>query len=264
MKYTIHDYDKRLEMAINKLKASPISDNNKKVILDFKNECLVNGLTKGRALKYIYYLLMIAKWLGKDFQEANKDDIKIVVGKIEESKYAPISKKELKMTIRKVYKWLEGSEEYPEKVKWISLYIKNQARIKIPAELVSEEEIQRMIQASSNPRDRAFIASIYESGCRIGEILFLKIKHVSSDQYGVVIVIDGKTGQRRIRLISSAPYLIEWINKHPNNSPDSFVWISQNNEILEYNGIRTLIRRIGRKAGVNKRLNPHIFRQKLK
>jgi hypothetical protein len=50
-----------------------------------------------------------------------------------------------------------------------------------------------------------------------GEITTLKIKDVHFDSYGTVLVVNGKTGMRRIRAIFSAPYLSAWVSIHPKN-----------------------------------------------
>lgn len=90
-----------------------------------------------------------------------------------------------------------------------------------------------MIDVTDNLRDKAFISILYESACRIGEILNLKIKDVTIDQYGCVIMVDGKTGMRRIRLIESSPDLVMWINNHPKKQDRDaplFIHILSNNK----------------------------------
>lgn len=54
----------------------------------------------------------------------------------------------------------------------------------------------------------------------------LKIKHLVFDKYGVVMVVDGKTGMRRVRLVFSAPYLASWLDIHPEkHNPDAYLWV---------------------------------------
>lgn len=43
--------------------------------------------------------------------------------------------------------------------------------------------------AAENPRDKALISVLYESGCRIGEILSLKIRNVEFDNNGSVVIV---------------------------------------------------------------------------
>jgi integrase len=60
--------------------------------------------------------------------------------------------------------------------------------------------------------DKALIASLYETGCRIGELAGLRVHF---DNYGAIIIVNDKTGMRRIRTIFSAPYLSSWLDIHP-------------------------------------------------
>lgn len=222
----------------------------------------------------MYDLRNLSKWLGIDFEDAKKDDIKALIGKIEkktfyvkklgkEIPYQESTKRDFRITIRKFYKWLRGLEEYPDEVKWLKSKSKKCERIKLPEETLTEEEIKKLINTADNPRDKAFISILYESGCRIGELLFLRLKHIKFDQYGAQILVNGKTGFRRIRIISSVPFLTEWINKHPEkNDLESSLWITRNCGTISYAAITTTIKRIAEKAGIKKKTNPHNFRHR--
>jgi site-specific recombinase XerD len=163
------------------------------------------GLSAGRILHYAVKLRRIAELLGKDFQAAAKGDIEKVVQKIERAKYSDWTKHSFKVTLKKFYKWLAGSEEYPEQVKWIKSTVKEKG--KLPEELLTEDEIKALIEAAEHPRDKALVSVLYESGCRVGELASLRIKNVSFDRYGAKLIVRGKTGMRRIRIIASTPYL---------------------------------------------------------
>jgi integrase len=86
---------------------------------------------------------------------------------------------------------------------------------KLPDDTLTEEEVKRMVEVSTHPRDRALIITLYESGCRVGELLSIQIKHVSFENPVTRIIVSGKKGMRRIPLIDSTSYLAEWINSHP-------------------------------------------------
>ena len=49
---------------------------------------------------------------------------------------------------------------------------------KLPDDILTQEEIRSLISAARTDRDRAFISMLYESGCRIGELLNLHIRQV--------------------------------------------------------------------------------------
>ena len=128
---------------------------------------------------------------------------------------------------------------------------------------LTEEEVKRIASSADNFRDRVFVLVLYESGCRIGELLPLRIKNIQFDKYGAVLLINGKTGSRRVRVISSSPALAKWLDLHPfRNDPNSFIWIDlrNNGKLLSYNAVCKMLRKLAEKAGVKKRINPHAFR----
>ncbi len=105
------------------------------------------------------------------------------------------------------------------------------------------------------------MACLYETGCRIGELLFLRLKHAVIDQYGAQLRVSGKTGARRLRIILSVPYLTAWLNRHPQKEePSARLWCNSKGRVMSYGGMRSMLDRLGRRAGVKKALNPHMFR----
>jgi|ERR1035437_2995082 integrase/recombinase XerD len=79
---------------------------------------------------------------------------------------------------------------------------------KIPADILTREEIEKLIDSCLCTRDRAIIAISYESGARKGELLAVQLKHVTFDENGAILNIqDGKTGSRRVRFVLASSYL---------------------------------------------------------
>jgi len=261
----IHDVDKNLERYLETLKISDITERNRQLILNFQEHCYSRGLTKYRILFYITKLNRLAKILKKDFDSANKEDIERLAAEIEKSDYTDWTKHDYRVTIKIFYRWLEGNdEEYPKKVKWIKTTVKNHNK-RLPEEILTKEEIRKLIQAADNTRNKAFIAILYESGCRVSEIANLKLKHIVFDQYGAQLIVSGKTGMRRVRLIASVSYLSAWLGCHPQkDNPDAPVWVTiatnNNGNHIGYQSIRKLLKEIADKAGVKKAVNPHSFR----
>jgi integrase/recombinase XerD len=261
MNHDIHNYERRVTGETRLINESTsIPETNKKAIFRFKDDSLAEGITKGRIVRYLWDLKTLSQWLNIEFEKATKEDIKSLLGKLETSKYSYSTKRDLKITLRKFYKWLRGTETIPEEVSWFKTHLKSNNR-KLPEEVLTQAEVAKLIRVAGNTRDRALISSLYESGCRIGEILTLKLKHVVPANPGIQLTVDGKTGARRIRIIASAVYLNQWINIHPySENPEAYLWVSRNGEIIGYRTVTQLLAKLKRKAGIKKRIYPHIFR----
>jgi site-specific recombinase XerD len=266
-KIDVHDYDGRVQAAIRRIQADcRILPSNKEAILSYVPELVAKGLTSPRVGKYLTDLPNIAIWLGIDFRNATRDDIMRVLHELEMRPYSAWTKQGYKVILKKFYQWLYRCEdkEYPPAVKHIKtgLKLRNQ---KLPEELWTEEEVKRLVAATQHPRDKALIAALYESGCRVGELGSLRVKHLQFDKYGAVMIVNGKTGMRRVRLVSSVPALSAWLECHPDRlNPDAPLWVGTGtrnlNRPLKYTSIASAITKSAERAGIRKKHNPHIFR----
>ena len=260
----LHGYAKRVEVYLAKIRQSSLSEKNKELIERFVNECYSEGLTNGRIQKYLYHLYYIALMLGKDFNLSTSDDLKTVVRQIDyRSDYSENTKRDFRIALKKFYKWIGGGT-VPECALWIKTGSKH-AKMLLPEELLTESDIRDLVTAANNPRDKAFIFVLYESGCRIGELLNTRLKNVSFDNYGAQIIVNGKTGSRRVRIILACDYLRYWCENHPRREdPESNLWVAMSNNnrgaALEYRAMYKRLYDIAKKAGVKKRVNFHNFR----
>lgn len=263
MSNLLYRHDASHRSILRKIRQSELSDKNKSVLLKFNDELFSRGLSTARVLKYMQKLLKLARWLAKDFAKACLQDIKTLVSKVERSSYVPYTKKEFKLCLRKLFQWLKGMDEenYPPEVKWIKLGGVKGFKNRLPEDMLTQQEILDLINAARSPRDKAFVSILYESGCRIGEILLIKISHVQIDSLGAQLRVNGKTGWRRIRIVSSVPYLTAWLNEHPfKDDRNAYLWVDNKGSFLKPGTTRMLLERISHRAGVKKKVNPHNFR----
>jgi len=130
-------------------------------------------------------------------------------------------------------------------------------------QILSKEEIRRLVDACESQRDRALVFVGYESGSRAGELLSLRLRDVEFDRYGAVIVVKGKTGERRIRLIESVPDLQLWLNIHPQREdPETSLWSGRQNprRAITRERFYGLLMQLAVKAGIKKHVYPHLLR----
>lgn len=266
--FDIHNRRRRLDLVTARIKKSTaITDASRRVILKFSDYCFAEGLTVERVEHYLHILNKIAERLtvmGAEFEEMGKEEMVELVGWLERRDLSDWTKHDYKVTLKKLYKWLKGGgEEYPPEVKWIKSTKKRNHTL--PEELLSEKDVESLVGAARHPRDKALISVLYESGCRIGELLNLQIKNVAFDRHGARLIVSGKTGMRRLMIIASSPALAAWLNVHPfREDPNAALWVGigtvSRDQPLDYPSSRKMLRVAGRRAGVKKKVNPHLFR----
>ncbi|MBI5227831.1 tyrosine-type recombinase/integrase [Candidatus Micrarchaeota archaeon] len=267
-KLDLYNYPKRLEGALGMLRQEHICEENKQDIVSFTKVRLAKGSGHGRVAKIVYCLRNMAKWLNKPYRQATKDDLIGLIGDLEANvNYAEHTKYDYKVVLKMFYKWLLGNDEFfPPEIRWLGLKLKNENH-KLPEQLLTEDEVLKLANMAENLRDKALILTLYEAGCRIGELLSIQMKNVQFDQHGAILRVSGKTGDRRIRVISSAPILGSWINMYPRSSdPDAPLWPSTwrnkncGMKTLAYGTLYQSLKDLAVKAGVKKKVHPHLFR----
>jgi len=263
--YVMYKSQTNFEQELGRLKASALPAKAKTQIENFARMRLAKGSGKLRVVKCMYCVRLLAQWLNKDFSTASKTDLIRLVTDIDSKNYAEYTRYDFKIVLKMFYKWLLGKdEEFPKVIKWLKPRLKNEKH-KLPEELLTVEEAQKLANSTTNPRDKALILALYESGCRIGEMLYLKLKNVQFDNYGVVLIVNGKTGSRRVRIIASAQVLAAWLQEHPDkDNPDALLWPARLARYqlvpCSYPSILAMLRRASKASGIRKRIYPHLFR----
>jgi len=273
--FQVHDYPRRMELSRNKLSSNrTVTLHNRLKILEFLDYQETQGISLPRRIKYLQNLTKLASMLRETgFEKATRKNIEAVIlqhgrERVRGHEFSEDTKCSFKIMTKRFYKWLKDpdDEEYPPEVKWIRTTQNNNHSI-LPEEILTETDVEALIKAAEWARDKAIVAMLFDLGSRTGEFLSLQRKNVVFDKLGAMVVVDGKTGRRRQRLILSIPFLAEWMNEHPDKRPEAPLWIHNAQGChekgivhLDYYALRMLLVRLGEKAGIKRRVNPYAFR----
>lgn len=201
-----------------------------------------------------------------EFEQCTTADVMKAVAAIRRLHLRPNTERKYILHIKQFFAWLDerGIAEVDvskiDKVKvppadWIT---------KTAEEMLTIDEVQRIIRACRTSRDRAMLAMIYEGALRPVEITGAQWRQLEFDRYGAKFVTDGKTGKRRhIRLLMSAQYLAAWQADYPGGaSPDApiFVRLRGSPAKMTRGAMRKVIERAAKRAGVEKPIHPYLFR----
>lgn len=263
----VESAEKRIRFLLDRIGGSKASAEDKREVEAWVGYLRARGIVSRTIAKHLYCLEKFMAWLpeGTSLKHATREDVQAAVGRVEGSDYAPETKHVTKVIVKAFYKHLLGDDEfYPKQVSWIKTTLAKNKR-KLPEDMLSEEEVLRMIKASGSARNRALIALLYDSGMRVGELLSLRMKDVDLDGEVAHVTVNGKTGMRRIPIMFSAPYLSSYIDTSQSKRPGDTLftsvgsWLKKNWPITE-SGVRALLMETARAAGIRKRVYPHLFR----
>ena len=233
------------------------------------------SLAKATRRKHLEIILSLSRMLKKDWENVAREDIDDLVYTIMQ-KYSPETGQETNSTwdhkkiLKIFFRWFKlGSRQHaivgdPPETKNIRL---KDVKSKIVREdLVTSSDIKKLLCATrGNLRDRALIHVHSEAGTRPGEILSLKIKHVKFDDKGAVIHVDGKTGPRPVRIVTSVPDLASWIDTHPlKQDSESPLWIKIDSnhfgEPMTHATANKVLQTLCKRSGISKKINLKLFR----
>jgi site-specific recombinase XerD len=205
---------------------------------------------------------------GKPFKETTEKDVINFIQNRRQKGRALSSIKHYIIVIKVFYRWLYELpiHNYPKQVRNLNGG-RNKNRFPItPNEMINEEDVAILLKHCTNFRDQAILMTLYESGARIGEFVNMDLKDLHFDNRGVVFVLRGKTGERRIRLILSVPYLQKWIEHHPRKSESRTpLWVALRKRRGEYQRlsdsmIYIMLQNLKKNSHFRKPVNPHNFR----
>ncbi|MEP0823851.1 MAG: tyrosine-type recombinase/integrase, partial [Nitrososphaera sp.] len=222
----IYDFEGRIRRELRNVETCDRV--NGQTIIKYHLQRVADGISLARQHKCLCTLKQISIMLGKQFRRATKDDIVRLVATIEQRPdFSAWTKRDYKIILKLFYRWLYGYEkgDLPPLVKWIRTGYKIPNELK-KSDLLTMKEITKLVRAAENPRDKALILMLAESGRRLGEILTLRIEDVEFDKIGARLTVDGKMGQDYSRVIGCSRQLAAWLRIHPDrHNPKALLWV---------------------------------------
>jgi integrase len=141
-----------------------------------------------------------------------------------------------------------------------------QWKTKKPEDMLTIDEITKVITSARTNRDKALISMLYDGSNRPIELLRLTWREIVADEHGYFFITDAKTRkERHIRLTNqSIPYLDQWRAEHPDPSPDQYVFCTINAtekgiRPLTIDNVQRMIKLLRKNTGIHK-LKASIFR----
>lgn len=256
--------------------SSNISPVSQEIVEEYIMDMTIENVKPSTLLynaKIMKYFLSNVK---TDLDKLDVKDCKQLQAALHNKDCAESTKKMYMIGFKRFLHWYgrnKGNRKYMDLAD--SMKRKSKIERKVPSDLLTESEIMQMIEATTNHRDAAIIATLYESGCRINELLSCRIKDIEFVSSGCKITFPkSKTESRTILLVFATGYIQRYLSKHHDkNNPDSPLFITNSKQsigtkekpasgykVIEYSTIHMIIRDIAKAAGIKKRVYPHLFR----
>ena len=254
----------------NALDAGSINQDEANLIREFITEIgIQNNLSETRKMKLTGNLCLSMKYLEPDLKDATMADIYQAFESIKNGKtrtnttYTMNTISDLQRILKRFLRWSIEN-------KYIGLDIQKIEKIKISRtltitkteeDILTEEEVTKLINTPRSIRYRALLGVLYEGGFRIKEIACMKWDDVRFLNWGCRIRTNGKTGKERVvPILTYAETLAKYKSEHPNPRPDSLVFLNEHGKPLKYQSFCKVLSKFCREAGITKPITPHTFR----
>ncbi len=240
---------------------------NYKYIEDYLNFLYANNRNPRTIYRQCFALNAFFKFVKKDAKKISKNEMVEIISKVNSLPYKPATIEKIHVVIKSFYKHLLGDDvQMPMVVAWIKTKRTKEPRFD-SGDLLNEEDIIKMIDAADSARDKAIIATLWDSGCRPVELLNMRIADVDLTTTPPHINLRGKTGLRSVAILFAAPYLGKWLDLKKNAAPSAPLWTSEGHgtnkeEVIKNSALNILVKRLAKKAGVvkPKGITAYLFR----
>lgn len=216
----------------------------------------------------LYRCTQILHTTGATLDTCTTADVLQTVGAIRSSEYSPNYIRQLVHQMRNITLWLADQNSALSAKKLSAIKLPPlRAKNKCADDMLTKDEVLKLIAACGNSRNRAIIAMLYDGACRAADIIALNWSDIVFDQYGAYFITRQKTGRRRhVRLTLSVPYLAAWRADYRPGEPagDAPVFITLKKHRGGYYRISkdvvdSIIVRLRRETGITTAM-PSIFR----
>ena len=210
-----------------------------------------------------YYTLTVRQMLnrmGKHFREISTDDLRRYLADYQQDRgSSKVTIDNMRRIFSSFFGWLED-EDYILKSPVRRIHkIKTDKPIK---ETISDEGLELLRDACDQIRDLAIVDLLASTGMRVGELVNLNRGDMNFHERECVVL--GKGGSERMVYFDARAkiHLLNYLESRDDNNPALFVSLNQPRERLLIGGVETRLRKIGKRADLNK-IHPHKFRRTL-
>lgn len=125
---------------------------------------------------------------------------------------------------------------------------------------LTDIELEMVRAACRNTREAAITETMYSTGCRVSELVALKVTDV--DLTNRTVTLFGKGSKYRTSFINARAELMlrKYLSEREDNCPALIVTDRKPARPLQKGAYEKMIRELGERAGLGRRLTPHIFR----
>jgi integrase len=252
----VSDRGRRIEAATALGKITP--EDGSQIIRYLAEYSALKHASPGRMDKILSHLVNWRRFVRVPYIEASIVDYHTAISALMASDLSANTKHDYVLALKPFLSHLGIPEDQVKKIRVPRMKFDTTT----PADILTEDEIVRLIQAARSSRDRALIALVYETGCRIGEAARLRWRDLRVDDHGIgVYITDTKTRKMRYtRCVVMAEYVAAWRADHPAGD-EELVFVTRTGEPMRWVNLKRILAGAAGRAALGKRVHWHLLRK---
>lgn len=223
----------------------------------FMGRMVFGGYSKSTIRQYGTFLREMLVYVGKPVQEITGDDVVNCLNTYAEARQISSSTKDHKRLICSSFFSFLHDRGYISRNPMATIDpIKYVAEVR---EALNSREVEKMrIACGSNIRDNLVLELFLATGCRVSEIVGMQVDEMDLDN-GCVKVL-GKGQKERVVFLSDRA--LEYLDRYLDGRQSGPVILSIRapHQGLHKNALENIVRAIAKRAGLTKRVFPHLLR----
>ncbi len=235
----------------------PLDSINEKLIKRYCACLAVDGKSEKTIYQYRRSITLLSDFLNKSFPEMKTYDIRFYLATEKERGISERSLENTRANLSAFFQWLTMDEVIEKNPMLRIKPIKYDDEIK---EAFSDVEIDKLRTACISDKERALIEFLLSTGVRVTELCEMNVTDIDMRNL-TVHVRHGKGGKERFTYTTAVA--AEWLNRYLLNRQEltsNYLFCNANHERIRSGGIRFILNRIAKRAGVSN-VHPHRFRR---
>lgn len=225
------------------------------------DECLIklwiHGKSKHTQRYYLSDIGQFQKFVNKPFNQVILEDLQ---------KFADTLNKELSDgTKRRILSSVKSLFAFAHKIGYLKFDTSKPLILPTPKDslverILSEDEIQALIDGENHPRNKLILKVLFITGVRVSELCSLKWSDLTERTDGGQITVYGK-GSKTRAIIIPEPLWSELMNFRKNATDDMAVFRGRkSSKHLHPTTILRIVKKSASKAGLSEKISPHWLR----
>jgi integrase/recombinase XerD len=160
-------------------------------------------------------------------------------------------------TLKSFFSWLR-KEEYISKDPMLKIATtKFEKRIR---KALTQEELEMLRLACKTPRDKALVEFFYSTGCRLSEVTALNKSDINWNTDSCMVFGKGSKERQVFLNAKARVHLWRYLDYRKDDTEALFVSDRLPHERLKNRSVEEVFMKLGKRAGMGKRVHPHLLR----